>query len=141
MEILINNNTQTFTAKMEELVRKVIEHVVNLEGATDALEVSVLITNNDEIQALNAQYRELDLPTDVLSFPMDEEYLGDIVISMEKLFEQAEEYGHSPQRELGFLTVHGMLHLLGYDHIEEADRVLMRQREETILHELGVTRD
>ncbi len=141
MEILINNNTQTFTAEMEELVRKVIEHVVNLEGATDALEVSVLITNNDEIQALNAQYRELDLPTDVLSFPMDEEYLGDIVISMEKLFEQAEEYGHSPQRELGFLTVHGMLHLLGYDHIEEADRVLMRQREETILHELGVTRD
>lgn len=141
MDILISNNEmEQFTPEMEELLNQVVEHIVEVEGV-DADEVSILITNNAEIQGLNAEYRNIDAPTDVLSFPMDEEYLGDIVISMDKVLEQAEEYGHSPQREIAFLTVHGMLHLLGYDHIEEEDRVRMRAREEEILHELGILRE
>ena len=97
--------------------------------------------------------RNIDRETDVLSFPLGEngEYdvdmfnnallLGDIVISLEKAFEQAEEYGHSAEREVAFLTVHSMLHLLGYDHIEESDRVIMRDREERILSSMGITRE
>lgn len=142
MDILISNNDmKAFTPEMEALLNKVVEHVVQAENATGAEEVSILITDNTEIQSLNAEYREIDSPTDVLSFPMDEECLGDIVISMDKVLEQAEEYGHSPERELAFLTVHGMLHLLGYDHIEEEDRVQMRTREEEILNELGIRRE
>lgn len=142
MEILINNQEMDqFTSKMEELVQKIVLHVVQVEGAERAEEVSILITNNDEIQNLNAEYREKDQPTDVLSFPMDEECLGDIAISMDKVLEQAQEYGHSIERELAFLVVHGMLHLLGYDHIEEEDRVLMRSREEVILNDLGINRE
>lgn len=142
MDILISNNDmKAFTPEMEALMTKVIEHVVQVEKAAAAEEVSILITDNAEIQSLNAEYREIDAPTDVLSFPMDEECLGDIVISMEKLLEQAQEYGHSPERELAFLTVHGMLHLLGYDHIDEEDQVQMRAREEEILNELGIHRE
>ena len=142
MDILISNNDmKAFTPEMEALLTKVVEHVVAAEGATAAEEVSILITDNAEIKALNAEYRDIDAPTDVLSFPMDDECLGDIAISMEKVLEQAEEYGHSPEREIAFLTVHGMLHLLGYDHIEEEERVQMRAREDQILNELGIHRE
>ncbi len=142
MEILFeNHDIHTFTDKMEESVRTIVNYVVSAEEVKNALEVSILITNNAEIQGLNAEYRGKDVATDVLSFPMDEEYLGDIAISMDKVFEQAEEYGHSPERELAFLVVHGTLHLLGYDHIEEEDRVLMRKREEEILNDLGIRRE
>lgn len=141
MDILISNNEmEQFTPEMEEMVYQVVGHIVEVEGI-EADEVSILITNNAEVQGLNAEYRDIDAPTDVLSFPMDDEYLGDIVISMDKVLEQAEEYGHSPQRELAFLTVHGMLHLLGYDHMEEEDQVRMRAREEEILNELGILRE
>lgn len=141
MDILISNNEmEQFTPVMEEMVYQVVGHIVEVEGI-EADEVSILITNNAEVQGLNAEYRDIDAPTDVLSFPMDDEYLGDIVISMDKVLEQAEEYGHSPQRELAFLTVHGMLHLLGYDHMEEEDQVRMRAREEEILNELGILRE
>lgn len=141
MEILINNQMEQFTSEMETLVEKIVLHVVDVEGAENAEEVSILITNNAEIQHLNAEYRDKDQPTDVLSFPMDEECLGDIAISMDKVIEQAADYNHSIEREIAFLVVHGMLHLLGYDHIEEEDRVQMRSREEAILNELGITRD
>ena len=111
MEILINNhNQENFTPEYEELIQKVVNHVVIQEKAEEAEEVSILITENNEIKELNAQYRDKDSATDVLSFPMDERYLGDIVISMDKVIEQANEYGHSKERELSFLTVHGMLH-------------------------------
>ena len=100
-----------------------------------------MITDNIEIQSLNAKYRNVDAPTDVLSFEMDDQYLGDIVISMDKVIEQAQEYGHSQKRELAFLVVHGMLHLLGYDHIDEVDRVLMREKEEKILNDLEIFRE
>lgn len=141
MDILISNNDlEQFTPEMEELVNKVVEHIIAADGI-EAEEVSILITNNAEIQGLNAEYRDIDAPTDVLSFPLDDEYLGDIVISLDKVLEQAEEYGHSPERELAFLTVHGMLHLLGYDHIEEEDRLRMRAREDELLNELGIFRE
>ncbi len=104
--------------------------------------VSVLVCDNAAIRELNAQWRGIDKATDVLSFPMedDERILGDIVLSLERAYEQAEEYGHSPAREIGFLTVHSMLHLYGYDHIEEADRIEMRAMEEKILTKLGLLR-
>ena len=143
MEILINSNVdeKVFTTEYKELLKKVVNHVVKEEGSEEAQEVSFLITDNDEIKNLNREYRDKDMATDVLSFPMDEKILGDIVISMDKVFEQAEEYGHSNERELAFLTVHGMLHLLGHDHIEEDDRQKMRTREKELLDQLGIHRD
>lgn len=106
-------------------------------------EVSVLITDNENIRTLNNTHRQIDCETDVLSFPMGdgEKLLGDIVISLEKAYAQAEEYGHSASRELGFLTVHSMLHLYGYDHIEESDRLKMRGLEEKILSGIGLIRN
>lgn len=142
MEILINNhNMLAFTSEMMALVTRVVKCVIQLEKVENALEVSILITNNQEIKALNAEYRQQDVATDVLSFAMDTEYLGDIVISMDKVLEQAEKYGHSVERELAFLTVHGLLHLLGYDHQVASDQLRMRQREEEILNQLEITRN
>ncbi|MGN0458820.1 MAG: rRNA maturation RNase YbeY [Eubacterium sp.] len=136
------------------LIRRCCNAVLKEEGFSDDAEVSVRFVDNEIIKELNAQYRNLDKPTDVLSFPLGEngEYdknlstgaslLGDIVISIPKAVEQAEEYNHSLQREIGFLTVHSMLHLLGYDHenggIEE---VRMREKEETVLTKIGLKRD
>ena len=105
--------------------------------------VSVLVCDDAEIRTLNATWRGIDKSTDVLSFPMedDEKMLGDIVLSLETAYRQAAEYGHSPAREIGFLTVHSMLHLYGYDHIEEADRAEMREMEERILSSMGLPRE
>lgn len=108
--------------------------------------VSLLVTDNNEIRRLNRDFRGIDRETDVLSFPAGEEYgneeatLGDIAISLPRAEAQAEEYGHSLERELAFLTVHGMLHLLGYDHIEAADEARMRQEQTKILTEMGIER-
>jgi probable rRNA maturation factor len=119
-------------------------------------EISILFTNNDEIQLLNAQYRYKNCPTDVLSFPMQDDVnafiqdndfqegqyllLGDIIISLEKAQEQSEKYGHSMEREVLFLFVHGLLHLLGYDHIKEQDEQAMRALQTAILADLGQLR-
>ncbi|MEG1869713.1 MAG: rRNA maturation RNase YbeY, partial [Oscillospiraceae bacterium] len=124
------------------------------EGLEDCYEVSVSFINNEQIRQLNKEFRAKDIPTDVLSFPLgqDGEYdknvdtdayvLGDIAISIEKAMEQAELYGHSLQREIAFLTVHSMLHLLGYDHEEGGlAAVRMREKEESILKKLGLSRD
>ncbi|MGL6016230.1 MAG: rRNA maturation RNase YbeY [Selenomonadaceae bacterium] len=116
-------------------------------------EVSITLTNNEHIHELNLRYRGIDRPTDVLSFALNEgeepeifdgpavDVLGDIIISVERTVEQAAEYGHSVQREIAFLTVHGMLHLLGYDHMEEADRIEMRREEEFVMKKLEIARD
>ena len=116
-------------------------------------EVSITLTNNEHIHELNLRYRGTDRPTDVLSFALNEgeepeifdgpavDVLGDIIISVERTVEQAAEYGHSVQREIAFLTVHGMLHLLGYDHMEEADRIEMRREEEFVMKKLEIARD
>ena len=130
-------------------------HVVLDEENFDGnAEVSVTFVDNDKIHELNLKHRNIDRETDVLSFPLGEngvydvdldtgaKLLGDIVISIPKAMEQAEEYNHSLQREIGFLTVHSMLHLLGYDHVDGGlQQVHMREKEETVLTKLGLKRD
>lgn len=115
-------------------------------------EVSVSFVDNDEIRRLNKEFRNIDAATDVLSFPMGEngEYdinpdtgaklLGDVVISMERAMEQAKEFGHSLEREVCYLTVHSMLHLLGYDHMEPGEKAEMRMKEETVMTRIGLER-
>ena len=133
------------------LVRRCCNAVLKLEEFEGPAEISVTFVNNLQIQELNKQYRDKDVPTDVLSFPMGEggsynvdpttgaQILGDIVISMEKAVEQAERYGQSMQREVGYLTAHSMLHLLGYDHEEGGfGRIKMREKEEIVMRQLGL---
>ena len=141
------------TYKLKMLTRRAVETVLEHEQYNNPCEVSVTYTDNEQIHELNLQYRNVDRPTDVLSFPLmdfsgeseepvaDEPVvsLGDIVISLEKAAEQANEYGHSFEREVAFLTVHSMLHLLGYDHMEEDEERDMRARQRTVMELLGLT--
>lgn len=136
------------------LIRRCCQAVLQTEGFPEEAEVSVSFISNEEIKNLNRDFRNVDSVTDVLSFPLGENgvydrnpesgalLLGDIVISMQKAEQQAELYGHSLQREVAYLTVHSMLHLLGYDHVNGGlEQVRMREREETVLAKLGLTRD
>ena len=156
VKVRISNDQkeQRIPSGIRLLIRRCCHAVLEEEGFDDNAEVSVRFVDNETIHELNKQFRNIDKPTDVLSFPLGEngEYdvdlstgaklLGDIVISIPKAMEQAKEYNHSLQREIGFLTVHSMLHLLGYDHenggIEE---VHMREKEETVLTKIGLKRD
>lgn len=140
----------------EKIVETVLQTCFATEGLTNTkLYVNVIFTNLDGIQEINRTYRKIDKPTDVLSFPMFEaaeievlkqkenpveEVLGDIVIATEKVTEQAKEYGHSFQRELAYLLVHGFYHLMGYDHMQEEDKKKMRPKEEFVLEQLKITR-
>ena len=147
-----DQDKETVTYSLKILMRRAIEASLDYEGFANDAQVSVTFTDNEGIRALNAQYRDIDKATDVLSFPMidfqgmdsapfddPEMMLGDIVISLERAREQAEEFGHSFERETAFLCVHSMLHLLGYDHVngeeEEAD---MRRRQSEILENMGL---
>ena len=136
------------------LIEKVVHECFETENLLNTnLYLSVILTNPDNIQQLNNNYRKINKPTDVLSFPMFEkeelenytstieEPLGDIVISIEQVKIQAKEYGHSFERELSYMVVHGFYHLMGYDHIELGDRVVMREKEENVLKKLNITRD
>lgn len=135
----------------EEEIRGYVEKVLEKEYDSKApVYVSLLFTGNDEIQVINREYRDKDQPTDVISFAYHEtedfdigpyDILGDIVISLERVVEQAKEYNHSPKRELFYVLTHGILHLLGYDHIEEEERKEMRAKEEEILGSFGYTRE
>lgn len=132
------------------LIRRCCHAVLELENFQGPAEISVTFTDNEEIRKLNAQYRNIDSATDVLSFPMGEngEYdtnletgakiLGDVVISMEKAVEQSEAFDHSLQREVAYLTAHSVLHLLGYDHMENLEKVRMREKEELVMEQLGL---
>ena len=132
------------------LVRRCCNAVLRIENFQGAAEVCVTFANNEQIHELNKMHRNVDAPTDVLSFPMGEDgkydidpatnakILGDIVISMEKAVEQAERFGHTLQREVGYLTAHSMLHLLGYDHEEPLEKVHMREKEELVMTQLGL---
>lgn len=135
------------------LIRRCCNAVLLNEDVKGQAEVSVSFVNNEQIHKLNREYRNIDRPTDVLSFPLleaedfkkltdeDNVAIGDIVISVEKAMEQAQLYGHTIQREIAFLTVHSMLHLLGYDHEEGGMKaVQMREKEEKVLLKLGVPR-
>lgn len=130
----------------------VATHALEHEDAAAPLEVGIWVTNEDEIHALNKTYRGVDSSTDVLSFgeageeafvqaPDTAQHLGDIAISFPHVVRQAEEYDHSRERELSYLLVHGILHLLGYDHENGDDAAVMRAHEEAILAPLGITRD
>ena len=115
------------SVRMRVLMKKAVSEVLRFEGIKRRCEISVTVTDDAAICELNKEYRKIDSPTDVLSFPMDGgAVLGDIVISLERAYEQANSYGHSVKREVVFLTVHSMLHLLGYDHeiSEEDERVM-----------------
>lgn len=133
-------------ATVEEAAAKVSE----LYGL-DRAELSVTLTDNQHIHIINRQYRGVDRPTDVISFALNESdepevqdqevnILGDIIISLERAAEQAKEYGHSYRREVAFLTVHGLLHLLGYDHMEEAERLEMEEEQRVVMEALGIGR-
>jgi metalloprotein, YbeY family len=141
----------------EKTVEKVINKCFEEEGLIDSkLIITITFTTPEEIRKINKKYRKIDRATDVLSFPMFEkqeleekiknkdflyeDVLGDIIISIDKVKEQAEEYGHSFERELSYMLVHGFYHLMGYDHIEEEDKKIMRPKEEKILNILKITR-
>ncbi len=131
------------------LLRRAIEATLAYEGIEGNCEVSLTFTDNEKIRVLNKKFRNIDRATDVLSFPLFESgegipemdaMLGDIVLSLERAREQSEEFGHSFEREAAFLTVHSVLHLLGYDHeTSEADEADMRRRQTTIMENLGLS--
>lgn len=140
-------------AALEQTVKTVLNKTAEVYGLSAYDEVSVVLCDDEYIHELNRDYRGKDSPTDVLSFALNEgesapivdgpqeNLLGDIIISLDRAVSQAEEYGHSLEREVAFLTLHGMLHLLGYDHEEEEDRCEMRGEEEHILQLLGISRE
>lgn len=148
----------------ETIIREVVEEALDYENCPYEAEVNVVLTDNEEIHEVNREYRNIDSATDVLSFPMvdyevpsdfdhveeaAEDYfnpetgelmLGDIMISVDKVEEQAEKYGHSQTRELAFLVAHSMLHLCGYDHMEEEERLVMERKQNEILERKGYCR-
>lgn len=152
LRVIITNNQKKvkIPTGLRMLVRRCCHAVLQLEDFKGIAEISVTFVDNEEIQSLNKQYRDKDAPTDVLSFVMSEDgvfdidpktgaqILGDVVISMEKAVEQAERYGHTLQREVGYLTAHSVLHLLGYDHVDNMERVRMREKEEKVMKLLGL---
>ncbi|MEH7178791.1 rRNA maturation RNase YbeY [Neobacillus vireti] len=150
---LVDETNQLSNEQMEE-IEKLLNFAADQEQVDDQSEVSVTFVSNERIHEINREYRDKDAPTDVISFAMEElgegeieligaeipRILGDIIVSIPKAEEQAKEYGHSFNRELGFLCVHGFLHLLGYDHMEKAEEEKMFSRQKEILDEYGLTR-
>lgn len=149
---ILYNKENILTAQLMELFEKAAEScLVKEDLRPDDAEISVTFASKEEIQQLNRDYRNVDRPTDVLSFPLVEDFetledgqeimLGDVVICVEKAEEQAAEYGHSRERELVYLFVHSVCHLLGFDHMEEEEKAEMRQREEEIMTLLDLERN
>ena len=159
--IIISSDLEEDTGEVEALLQAVIPAALEDEGVAVPCEVDVLLTDDAGIHAINVEQRDVDAPTDVLSFPMFQYEpghppvdasdadpatgltpLGDMVISLERAKAQGEEYGHGTRREAAYLAVHSVLHLLGYDHMDEGpEKARMRAREEAILGELGITRE
>jgi probable rRNA maturation factor len=152
-----------FDFDWEEVIKEVVIGAIDYEKCPYEAEVSVVMTDLEGIHQINKEFRQIDRPTDVLSFPMlsyetpgdfegveesidcfnpetGELMLGDIVLCVEKILEQAESYNHSVKRELAFLTAHSMFHLFGYDHMEEEERKVMEQRQSELLAQLGINR-
>ena len=154
MQIELSNQQEklSLTQEMEDRIIEVLEEAARVHEVDDMTEVSLMFTDDETIHEMNREYRGIDRPTDVLSFALEEgeeeeiyggpeeNLLGDIIISVETAVRQAEEYGHSVEREMAFLALHGRLHLLGYDHMEENEKAQMREKEEIILNKLGITR-
>lgn len=163
MTLYIEYETElVFPIEYEGIIRQVVEASLEFEKCPYEVEINVILTDNNEIAEINKKFRNIDSPTDVLSFPMvdfpspsdysladerEEDYfnfetgeliLGDIIISVEKVIEQADKYGHSLKRELGFLVAHSMLHLFGYDHMEAEEMKEMEEKQNKILEDLGI---
>lgn len=152
------------TSDYKNIITQVVDKSLDMEQCPYETELNVILTDNKEIREINHNYRNIDSPTDVLSFPMieyvtpgefdgleaaDHDYfnpetgellLGDIIISVEKVIEQALEYGHSKERELAFLTAHSMMHLFGYDHMNDDERIIMEEKQRNVLDELSIFR-
>lgn len=166
MHYFIENETdEVFDFNVDEVVKAVVDEVLDTEQCPYESQVNVLLTDNEGIRQFNKEYRDIDKETDVLSFPnldfevpgdfdIDEDaeadyfdpesgelILGDIIISVDKVKEQAESYGHSRKREFAFLVAHSMLHLSGYDHMEPEEAQIMEKKQEAVLQKLGITRD
>ena len=166
MTFYVENETEsTLPFDTEQLAKLVIEKVLDTEACPFETEVSILLTDNEGIKRYNKEFRGIEKDTDVLSFPnldydspsdfscvegneidfinpeSNEIILGDIIISINKVYSQAEEYGHTLKREFAFLIVHSMLHLLGYDHMDEEDAAIMEPKQEAILNSLNITRE
>ncbi len=141
----------------EKIIKKVVEQCFEQENLINSkLYISITLTNPENIKRINNQFRGIDKETDVLSFPMFEkeeldkmiknnkfdlvDILGDVVISIQKVEEQAKEYGHSFERELAYMLVHGFYHLMGYDHMIDMDKLKMREKEEIVLNKLNIKR-
>ena len=140
--------------KLEQLLNDGLNAVAKLHGLGEHEEVDITIVTDEEIHVLNRDYRNVDRATDVLSFALDEDggepelvggpevhLLGDIIISAETAMRQAEEFGHGLEREIVYLAVHGLLHLLGYDHMQEEDKAIMRAKEEEALREIKLSEE
>lgn len=164
MSVYIEWETENpFEFDENELSERIAEAVLEAEGCPYEAEVNIVVTDNNGIQEINRECRSVDAPTDVLSFPvleydrpgdfsfLDENadyfdpdsgelLLGDIMLSLERVLSQAEEYGHSVYREFSFLLVHSLLHLCGYDHMEAEERAVMEERQRVILEQLGISR-
>ncbi|BDG36829.1 rRNA maturation RNase YbeY [Saccharococcus caldoxylosilyticus] len=148
------DETNEVTEEQIMMIERLLNHAAEIEGVPQGAEVSVSFVDNERIRIINRDYRGKDQPTDVISFALEEKgegeieiigadippLLGDIIISIPKAKEQAEEYGHSFMRELGFLAVHGFLHLLGYDHQTEEEEKTMFSKQEEILKQFGLRR-
>ncbi len=166
MHFFVENETEcNFDFDIEKVVESVVIEVLDSEGCPYESQVNVLLTDNEGIRMFNKEYRNIDKETDVLSFPnldfeepgfyeVDEEaeadyfdpesgelILGDIIISVDKVKEQSESYGHSQKREFAFLVAHSMLHLAGYDHMEPDEAKVMEAKQEAVLQKLNITRD
>ena len=166
MDLLIEKETDdSFEFDYEEAAKSIIEQALDYLKCPYEVQLNLTLTDNEGIHVINKEYRQIDRPTDVLSFPlvdypepnvfpdnleeMAEDYfdldtgelmLGDIIISVEKCKEQAKEYGHSELREYSFLIVHSMLHLFGYDHMEDDERLVMEEKQREILDKAGILR-
>lgn len=160
-----NETKKEFPFAVQDLLEKIADTVLEMEQCPYEVCINLLLTDNEGIQTYNREYREIDRATDVLSFPniayekegdfsvveqmeadcfdpdSGELILGDIIISVDKVEEQAKEYGHSELREFAFLTAHSLFHLCGYDHMEEDEAAVMEQKQEAVLKKLGITRE
>ncbi len=155
---IISSNEQEKYEISEELIKKIESVIKECENEEEVFfdnEISITFTDNENIRQINNDYRQKDVETDVLSFPIYEKYeldeekniesdfirpLGDIVISMEKADEQSKDFGHSFEREVCYLVCHSMFHLMGYDHIQEDEKKIMREKEEKVMDKLNITR-
>ena len=163
MTVWIENTTDTLLFEnYEETIKEIVRLSLEAENYPENVEISVTIVDNNEIHRINKEFRNIDAPTDVLSFPLlefengvlvektakeninidtNEFVMGDIIISAERAAEQAEEFGHSLKREVAFLTAHSMYHLMGYDHIEDEEEKIMSAKQEAVLQKAGITRE